>query len=144
MQEFADQRVTEEEAKAVLDLWSARQEASGQASVRDLAEALRISEAEVSLMLHEIRAKKAAETLAFREEGYFPVPSRRRRLITMLAGLLIAGILVMFFATLEGESSPAAPAPAPVETLRPAPERAESAAQAPSSLEGAYRVPNAR
>ncbi len=143
--EPGSQRMTHEEANAVVQLWQ-RQQSQAEAvqslpSLGDLAEALKIPEASVAELLEQVRAKQALER--HRPE---PMPASRRRSL-MLAGfgaalfVVLLALVLSLTLTSTVSSEPAVSSGGVTTAVAPVPERAVNATAPEATFEeGSSRV----
>jgi hypothetical protein len=124
------QYLSESEAQQVIGLWAEREpereSRRGQTTVRDLAEGLQVSEAEVRAMLEEIRDRREAEAMSIRQAEEVVFRSRHGVPVFVVLAAIAAILLIMGIATVRVSSSPPvvppAPDPAVAVPITPAPE----------------------
>jgi hypothetical protein len=128
------QRMTHEEANAVVQLWQ-RQQSQADAvqslpTLGDLAEALKIPESSVADLLEQVRAKQALER--HRPEAS-PVARRTSMLPFLVAAAVFAVLLLLALSLSFVRTAPSAipAAPQDVTTVAPTPEAATTDATAP-------------
>jgi hypothetical protein len=115
--------MTDEEAKAVLQLWAERQSDADVAkpSIQDLAEALRVPESDVAGLLAEVRAKVSTSSQIVTRPKQFP----RVRVMVIAAVTVLAVALTMLMAKPVADVSLPTPVatevPQPVDNVAPMP-----------------------
>jgi len=109
--------MTDDEAKAVLQLWAERQNEAeiARPSVKDLSEALRLPEEYVATMLAEVREKAKPRVVA---TPVYVAPRRPAWLILVMALVLLVGVAGLFLTS--SQPPVITPAPGPVISEVPA------------------------
>lgn len=131
------QRMTHEEANAVVQLWQ-RQQSQAEAvqslpTLGDLAEALKIPESSVADLLEQVRAKQALER---QRPETAPATRRNNRALLVAAVAVFAVCLLLALSLTFVRAAPSEPAVAPevvATTTMPAPETTTRDATAPES-----------
>lgn len=122
------QRMTEDEAKAVIELWQEEQKERERLkqlpSVPDIAEGLNIPVAEASALLQEVRARRSTSQGEAGVVMATPESQRRVKQIVLVLLALLTVLLMTFVLTRRTDVSPPPPpvaieAPAPPAPPRP-------------------------
>src|SRR5579862_7894894 len=92
----AAQRMTNEEAEAIVRLWAERERLSSLPTVQDVADGLQIPVQEAADLLREVRANRARQTRVAVQQA---VPSHRK-LNPRVVAAAAAGTLVLLFVAL--------------------------------------------